>query len=72
MDKTVVGLVPFIGVHRVIMSERSVSATYGGGALAGHFELDGEFLEVTAGTGLVRMRGVEDWWAPIFGVRGGP
>lgn len=72
MDRTVVGVVPFIGVHRVIMSsERSVSATYGGMALAGHFELDGEFLELTAGTGVVHMRGVEDWWAPIFGFRGG-
>ncbi len=73
LDDTVLGVVPFLGVHRVVVADRSVSATYGGLALAGHFDLGGgEFVELTAGTGLVRMRGVEDWWAPIFGVRGSP
>jgi hypothetical protein len=68
-----VGLVPFLGVHRVMLGDRDTSATYTGFALAGHFDLgDGTFLELTAGGGLVRMRGVPDWWAPIFGMRGGP
>jgi hypothetical protein len=73
LDGTVVGVVPFLGAHRLILSDRTTTATYGGLALAGHFDVGGgEFLELTAGTGLVRMRGVEDWWAPIFGIRGGP
>ncbi|NMO15062.1 hypothetical protein HPC49_08275 [Pyxidicoccus fallax] len=74
MEGTVVGVVPFLGVHRLILTEqRTASATYGGVALAGQFDLGGgEFLELTAGTGLVRMRGVEDWWVPIFGMRGSP
>jgi hypothetical protein len=73
LDDTVLGVVPFLGVHRLVISERTASATYGGLALAGHFELgDGEFIELTAGAGRVDMRGVEPWWAPIFGIRGGP
>ncbi|WP_164016627.1 hypothetical protein [Pyxidicoccus trucidator] len=73
MDDTVVGVVPFLGVHRVVIGDRTTTATYGGMALAGHFEFgDGEFLELTAGAGRVDMRGVEPWWAPIFGFRGGP
>lgn len=67
------GLVPFLGVHRVLLGDRETSATYTGFALAGQFDLgQGQFLELTAGGGLVKMRGVPDWWAPIFGMRGGP
>lgn len=73
MDDTVLGVVPFLGVHRLVISDRNASATYGGLALAGHFELgDGMFIELSAGAGRVDMRGVEPWWAPIFGIRGGP
>lgn len=73
LDDAVVGVVPFFGVHRLVISERSESATYGGLALVGHFELgEGQFIELTSGAGLVRMRGVPPWWVPIFGIRGGP
>ncbi|MFP2912575.1 hypothetical protein ACLESD_47690 [Pyxidicoccus sp. 3LFB2] len=73
MDDTVVGVVPFLGVHQVIIGDQTTTATYGGMALAAHFELgNGEFLELTTGAGRVDMRGVEPWWAPIFGIRGGP
>lgn len=72
-DGTVVGVVPFFGVHRLIISDRTASATYAGVALAGQFDMGGgEFVELTAGGGLVSMRGVDPWWAPIFGIRGGP
>ncbi|MCP3140888.1 hypothetical protein [Pyxidicoccus xibeiensis] len=72
-DDAVFGVVPFIGVHRLIISDRTASATYAGVALAGQFEIGGgEFVELTAGAGRVDMRGVEPWWAPIFGIRGGP
>ncbi|NVJ21599.1 hypothetical protein HUW62_10265 [Myxococcus sp. AM011] len=68
-----VGVVPFFGVHRLIVSERTVSATYSGLALAGHFAMEeGSFIELTAGAGHVKVRGVEGWWVPIFGLRGGP
>lgn len=74
LDETsAVGLVPFLGVHRVMLGDRDISATYTGVALAGHFDVgNGQFLELTAGGGVVKMRGVPDWWAPIFGIRGGP
>lgn len=73
LDGSHLGVVPFFGVHRVMLGDRDVSATYTGLALAGQFDLgDGTFLEFTTGGGLVRMRGVPDWWAPIFGIRGGP
>ncbi|QSQ27207.1 hypothetical protein JY651_20830 [Pyxidicoccus parkwayensis] len=72
-DDAVVGVVPFYGVHRLIVSDRNATATYGGLALTGHFDLgDGDFIELTTGGGLVRMRGVKPWWVPIFGIQGGP
>lgn len=72
-EGTAVGIVPFLGVHRLVGTGRDVSATYAGAAIAGHFDIgDGQFLELSAGAGLVRMRGVPDWWVPLFGITGGP
>jgi hypothetical protein len=69
----VLGVVPFYGVHRLILGERTTTATYAGLALAAQFDLgNSEFLELTAGAGRVDSRDVEPWWAPIFGIRGSP
>ncbi len=66
------GLVPFVGIHRVSSGDQSANALYFGGALALSLPLGAQtHLEVTGGFGHVKVRGSPGWTAPIMGLRGG-
>jgi hypothetical protein len=66
LPNVTVGVVPFIGYHR-IYSRREASAFFTGGVLALRFNN----VELTGGFGRVFMPGFDNWTVPIMGARGG-
>ncbi len=66
------GLVPFLGIHRVISGEESANALYFGGVVAISLPVSAlDRVEVSGGFGHVKVRDAPGWIAPIMGVREG-
>ncbi|ADO72505.1 hypothetical protein [Stigmatella aurantiaca] len=66
------GLVPFVGFHRVFSGEQSATASYYGAALAVQVPLDRlTRLEFSGGFGRAKTGGSDTWNAPIIGARWG-